>query len=86
MCLSVCVSVCLSVCLSKTQPIIALPYYLSGPAAGVRCCCEASAAAAAAGPGFPQQQSYGKKEKNRDPNRTVRIVPVESRPKWLMFC
>ena len=31
-----CLSVCLSVCLSKTQPIIALPYYLSGPAAGVR--------------------------------------------------
>ena len=29
-------SVCVSVCLSKTQPIIALPYYLSGPAAGVR--------------------------------------------------
>ena len=26
----------MSVCLSKTQPIIALPYYLSGPAAGVR--------------------------------------------------
>ena len=79
---------------------------MRGPAAGVPCCCEASAAGSyertslLVGPGFPQQQSYGKKVKKPGPesyrtNRTGRIptkmVDVllncrKTTPKMMLHC